>query len=75
VRSIAQMLSPGSAIAAVLLEHPGDDAPALPEQTWAEALADAVARLGGTAFANDFVEASRMSELIPRLIEAAVEVG
>jgi hypothetical protein len=57
------MLSPGSAIAAVLLEHP-----------WADALADAVARVGGSEVASDFVDASRISQLTPRLV-AAVEHG
>jgi hypothetical protein len=60
VRSLAAMLSPGSAIAAVLLEHP-----------WADALADAVTRVGGTEVASEFVNASRMSELTPRLLGAA----
>jgi hypothetical protein len=60
VRSLAAMLSPGSAFAAVLLQH-----------TWAEALADAVARVGGTELASDFVDASGMSELTPRLLAAA----
>jgi hypothetical protein len=64
VRSLAVMLSPGSAIAAVLLEH-----------TWADALADAVARVGGSEVSSDFVDASRMSELTPRLLDAAEQAG
>ena len=64
VRSLAAMLSPGSAIAAVLLEH-----------AWADALADAVARVGGTEIASDFVHANRISELTPRLLGAAEQAG
>jgi hypothetical protein len=60
VRSLAATLSPGSAIAAVLLEH-----------RWADTLADAVARVGGTEIASDFVDASRVSELRSRLLAAA----
>jgi hypothetical protein len=64
VRSLAALLSPGNAIAAVLLEH-----------TWADALADAVARVGGTEVASDFVDASRISELTSRLLGAAEQAG
>jgi hypothetical protein len=64
VRSLAAMLSPGSAIAAVLLQH-----------TWADALADAVVRVGGTEIASDFVDASRVSELTARLLAAAEQAG
>jgi hypothetical protein len=64
VRSLAATLSPGSAIAAVLLEH-----------TWAEALSDAVARVGGAEVASDFVDASRISELTSRLLGAAEQAG
>jgi len=60
VRSLAATLSPGRAIAAVLLEH-----------VWADALADAVARVGGSEVASDFVDASRMSELTQQLLAAA----
>ena len=59
VRSLAAMLSPGSAIAAVLLEH-----------AWADALADAVARVGDTDIASDSVDSSRISELTSRLLGA-----
>jgi hypothetical protein len=62
VRSLAAMLSPGGAIAAVLLQH-----------TWADALADAVARIGGAEVASDFVDASTMGELTPRLLAAAAQ--
>jgi hypothetical protein len=64
VRSLAAMLSPGSAIAVVLLEH-----------SWAEALADAVARLGGTELASDYVDTSRISELTSLLLGAAERAG
>ena len=64
VRSLAATLSPGDAIAAVMLEH-----------TWADALADAVARVGGTEVASDFVNASGISELSSRLLAAAGQTG
>src|SRR5262245_9215758 len=64
VRSLAATLSPGSAVAAVLLEH-----------SWADALADAVARVGGSEVVSDFVDASRMSELTPLLLGAAQQAG
>lgn len=64
VRSLAALLSPGSAVAAVLIEH-----------VWANALVDAVARVGGTEVAGEFVEASRISELTPRLLAAAEQAG
>jgi hypothetical protein len=48
----------------VLLEHGS-----------ADALSDAVARVGGTQIAGGFVDASRMSELTPRLLAAAAEAG
>jgi hypothetical protein len=64
VRSIGAQLRPGTALAAVLVEH-----------TWADALADAVARVGGTEAVNEFVDASRMTELTPRLMAAAQHAG
>jgi hypothetical protein len=64
VRALAASLIPGTAIAAVLIHH-----------SWADALTDAVARVGGTEVASDFVEASRMTELLPRLLSAAEQVG
>jgi hypothetical protein len=64
VRSLAAVLSPGTAIAAVLLEHPS-----------ADAFADAVARVGGTQIADDFVDASQMHELTPLLLSAAERSG
>ena len=69
VRSLAAMLSSGSAIAAVLLENTRLD------QGWADALADAVARIGGTEIASDSVDAGSMSELTPRLLDAARHAG
>ena len=64
VRSLAATLAPGTAVAAVLLEH-----------AWANALADAVARVGGTEVASDFVDASRMSELTPQLLNAVEQAA
>jgi hypothetical protein len=64
VRSLAATLTPGSAIAVVLLEH-----------RWSDALADAVARVGGTELASDFVDTSHISELTSRLLGAAEQAG
>jgi hypothetical protein len=66
VESLGALLPPGATIAALLVEHrtagPHDDA-----------LADAVARLGGTAVLSEFVEASRVAELTPRLVAAVLD--
>jgi hypothetical protein len=64
VRSLAATLSPGSAIAALLLQH-----------AWAEALADALARVDGTEVASDFVDATRIGELASRILAAAEHPG
>lgn len=45
LRELAKSLDPGTAVAAVLIEH-----------LWAQGLDDAVARTGGTEVANEFVE-------------------
>jgi hypothetical protein len=60
VRSLAAALEPGTAIAAVLIEH-----------EWAAALTDAVARVGGTEVLTDFVDAAGVNELTPQLLSAA----
>ena len=59
VQSLGALLSPGTAVAAVLVEH-----------RWVDALSDAVARVGGTEVVSEFVDATRMNELAPRLIAA-----
>jgi len=64
VQSLAAQLRPGSAIAVLLLEH-----------AWADALAEAVARIGGAEVASDFVDASHLSELTPRLVAVAEQAG
>lgn len=60
LREIEKALEPGTAIAAVLVEH-----------RWAEALEDAVSRTGGTPLANAFVEGTELAELGPELLAAA----
>ena len=55
------------AIAAVLVEHKRD-ATGIGD---ADALADAVSRLGGSELVNEFVDASRIADLAPRLVAAA----
>jgi hypothetical protein len=69
VRSLAAVLTPGNAIAAVLLENTQVD------DTWAEALTDAVARVDGTWVANTLVDAGRMSELAEHLRDAVARAG
>ena len=59
VRALAAVLTPGSAIAAVLIEH-----------AWAAALTDAVARVGGTEVLSDFVDAGSVAELAAGLVGA-----
>ena len=49
LRELAKGLEPGTAIAAVLIEH-----------TWAHALDDAVARTGGSELANEFVDETEL---------------
>jgi hypothetical protein len=58
---LASALDPGSAIAAVLVEH-----------VWADALDDAVSRTGGTPLANRFVDAAALTaELLKGLLRPA----
>jgi hypothetical protein len=66
VQALGSLLRPGTTVAAVLVEHTPADAPADP----ADAFADAVARVGGSALMSEFVDASRVSELTPRLVAA-----
>jgi hypothetical protein len=51
VTAIGNDLTPGTAFAAVLVEH-----------TWAQTLGDAIERLGGAETANEFIDASQLSE-------------
>jgi hypothetical protein len=59
VRALGETLAPGTAIAAVLIEH-----------AWAAALSDAVARVGGAELVSEFVAESEMIELTQRLLAA-----
>lgn len=59
VRALGRNLQPGSAVAAVLVEH-----------VWSRALEDAVSRVGGRALACESVGASRLSELGDDLLRA-----
>jgi hypothetical protein len=63
VRAVAELLDPGSAIAAVVVEH-----------AWADALNDAVARVGGDEVANEFIEFSDIADITERLRVAAQRV-
>jgi hypothetical protein len=60
VRALGAVMAPGTAIAAVLIEH-----------AWAAALTDAVARVGGTEVLSEFVGAGSVAELASRLLSAA----
>jgi hypothetical protein len=64
VDTVAAQLRPGDAFAAVLLQH-----------RWADALSDAVARLGGTQAAIAFVDASSLGEVVPQLAAALEASG
>ena len=64
VQALGATLEPGGAFAAVLVEH-----------AWAAALADAVARLGGSEVAAEFVQASRLAEMSEQLLAAAQRRG
>jgi hypothetical protein len=57
LRDLGEALEPGTALAAVLVEH-----------LWARALEDAVARLSGRPLTSEFVEAAKLSELPPDLL-------
>ena len=57
LRDLGGSLQPGSALAAVLVEH-----------VWSRALEDAVSRVGGKTVASEFVDASRLSELGDELL-------
>jgi hypothetical protein len=60
LRDLGASLQPGTAFAAVLVEH-----------TWSRALEDAVSRAGGRSLASEFVDASRLSELADELLRVA----
>ena len=62
LREIGARLSPGAAIAAVLVEH-----------IWARALEDAISRTGGTPVSSGFVAAASLRDLGPELLAAAGE--
>jgi hypothetical protein len=59
MRELADALEPGSAVAAVLVEH-----------VWAAALSDAVSRSGGTSVSDEFVQATALGEVTPTLLAA-----
>ena len=59
VRRLGSAIAPGGALAAVLVEH-----------VWADALDEAVGRLGGTQVTNAFVEADRLSDVTEQIDSA-----
>jgi hypothetical protein len=60
LKQLGDGLEPGTALAAVLVEH-----------AWARALDDAVERTGGTTVADGFVEATELAQLAPELLAAS----
>jgi hypothetical protein len=60
IREVGAALTPGNALAAVLVEH-----------TWADALQDAVSQTHGEALIDDFVEEPSLAELTGELVGAA----
>ncbi len=61
IRSLADGLEPGAAVAAVLVEH-----------AWALTLEDTIRRMGGTGNVSQFVEAGELTEL-PELTQPSAE--
>jgi hypothetical protein len=59
LRLLGETLAPGSAVAAVLIEH-----------VWAHAIDDAVARTGGTELLSAFVGSTELTELSSELAAA-----
>jgi hypothetical protein len=59
IQALGETLAPGDALAAVLVGH-----------EWARALEDAVARTGGSALTNAFVEPTTLGELADDLLAA-----
>ena len=57
LRDLGNSLEPGAALAVLLVEH-----------AWAQAMEDAVARVGGKALTSEFVDATTLSELAPELL-------
>jgi hypothetical protein len=64
VRQIGAALSPGAAIAAILVDH-----------RWLSALDDGLARTGGRKVSSDFVEVAGLTEVVPDLMAAAGRTG
>jgi hypothetical protein len=60
VTQLGGLLAPGTALAALLIEH-----------VWAQALAEAVASTGGTRLTSDFVAARTLADVAPELLSAA----
>ena len=60
LRELGAALAPGTAMAAVLVEH-----------AWADTLENAVAESGGKPVASEFVDAGSLSELAPPMFAAS----
>jgi hypothetical protein len=60
LRELGRSLSEGEAIAALLVQH-----------VWAEALEDAVGRIGGLRMTSEFVQSDSFGPLAPELVAAA----
>jgi hypothetical protein len=64
LRRLGEMLQPGAAIAAVLVEH-----------VWAHAVDDAVERTGGAPLLSAFVDGMEIAELTSELAAATARAG
>jgi hypothetical protein len=64
LRLLGETLTPGGAVAAVLVEH-----------MWAHAIDDAVERTGGAALMSAFVGGTELTELSSELTAAAARAG
>ena len=62
IRALGDELQPGVAIAALLVEH-----------TWAQALNEAVRRMGGAQAANESTEGDQIAHALPLLREVAAQ--
>jgi hypothetical protein len=61
VRSLADALAPGEAVAGLMVEH-----------NWALVLADAVNRLGGTQLVSEFVSDTAAADGLPAMLLQAM---
>lgn len=59
LHELGERLEPGGAIAAVLVDH-----------VWRRTLEDAVSRTGGRPLVTEYVDVTKLAELMPQLLAA-----